>query len=47
MSEGLDIEWLWVKGHSNDKYNDMADAIANEAIKKGFIKQINTILQKI
>lgn len=37
--EGLDIEWLWVKGHSNDKYNDMADAIANEAIKKSLLSK--------
>ncbi len=26
------IEWRWVKGHSGDKYNDIADELAREAI---------------
>jgi ribonuclease HI len=30
------IEWRWVKGHSGDKYNDIADELAREAI--GVIK---------
>lgn len=28
----LQIEFVKVKGHSNDKYNDMADALAKEAL---------------
>jgi ribonuclease HI len=27
-----DIEWKWVKGHSGDKGNDRADALANRGI---------------
>ena len=26
------IQWKWVKGHSGDQYNELADTIANEAI---------------
>jgi ribonuclease HI len=28
------VNWKWVKGHSGDKYNDIADKLASEAIKK-------------
>jgi len=24
------VQWHWVKGHSNDKYNDRADLLANQ-----------------
>ena len=27
------VVWKWVKGHSNNKYNDLADVLAKEAIK--------------
>ena len=28
------ISWQWVKGHSGNKYNDIADQLAVDAIKK-------------
>ena len=27
------VTWKWVKGHSNNKYNNLADLLATEAIK--------------
>ena len=27
------IKWTWVKGHSNNEYNDLADGLATQAIK--------------
>ena len=27
------VVWKWVKGHSNNKYNNLADLLATEAIK--------------
>ena len=27
------IKWKWVKGHSNNKYNNLADELATQAIK--------------
>ena len=27
------VIWKWVKGHSNNKYNDLADVLATEAVK--------------
>jgi ribonuclease HI len=27
------IEWRWVKGHSGDKYNDIADELARDGIE--------------
>ena len=34
LLEGRDIKWEWVKGHSGDKYNDIADKLAVDAIIK-------------
>ena len=27
------VVWMWVKGHSNNKYNNLADELATQAIK--------------
>lgn len=32
ISKYLDVDFIKVKGHSGDKYNDMADALAKEAL---------------
>ena len=29
-----EIEWTWVKGHSGNKYNEIADELARNAILK-------------
>jgi ribonuclease HI len=34
MIKGRDITWTWVKGHSGDVYNEMADKLANLAISE-------------
>ena len=31
-TEGHDIEWAWVKGHSGHRENELADELANKAI---------------
>ena len=33
LCEQNQIKWKWVKGHSNNKYNNLADALATQAIK--------------
>lgn len=33
------IEWLWVKGHSGDPGNDLADSLASRAITEGDIRE--------
>ena len=30
------IEWCWVKGHAGDKYNEIADKLARDAISQAF-----------
>lgn len=36
------IEWLWVRGHSGDIGNDLADSLANRAITEGGIQETNS-----
>lgn len=31
-AENLDIEFLWIKGHNNNKWNEFADKLANDSI---------------
>ena len=31
LSESIKIEWNWIKGHSKDPLNDLADKLAKEA----------------
>jgi len=32
-SKNKDIEWIWVKGHSNDYYNEIVDTLAKKEVK--------------
>ncbi|MES2663143.1 MAG: ribonuclease HI [Pseudomonadota bacterium] len=31
--QGHDIQWFWVKGHSGDEGNDLADLLANKGVE--------------
>ena len=33
LSSKHSIKWVWVKGHAQDKFNNMADEFAQRAIK--------------
>ena len=35
LMEGHDVEFVWVKGHSNNKYNEKCDELANKAMDDG------------
>lgn len=35
LSQKHDITWSWVKGHSGDQGNELADALANRAMTEG------------
>ena len=35
LSEKHEIEWIKVKGHSTDKWNNRCDELAKEAIRRG------------
>ena len=34
LSSKHSIKWIWVKGHAQDKYNNLVDELARGAIKK-------------
>ena len=34
VSEGLDVQWQWVRGHNGDSRNEEADFLANQAASK-------------
>ena len=38
MSARHEVEWKWVRGHSGDVGNELADQLANEAIDEAFNK---------
>lgn len=33
INKDIDVDFVWVKGHSKDKYNELADHLATNAIK--------------
>jgi ribonuclease HI len=33
MDLGHDIQWVWVRGHNGDRFNELADRLANEAAR--------------
>lgn len=33
-SKGKTLTWIWVRGHSGDKYNEMVDTLAKNEAKK-------------
>lgn len=36
----VEIEFIWVKGHSNDYYNDLADQLAAKATFEEYVKEL-------
>lgn len=34
LQSNLNVEWNWVKGHSDNKFNNLCDSLAVEACKK-------------
>lgn len=36
VNQKFDIEWHWVKGHNGNKYNEIADKLARQAIENNY-----------
>jgi ribonuclease HI len=34
LTESLNVNFIWVRGHNNDQYNEYVDALCNEAMDK-------------
>jgi ribonuclease HI len=34
QNERHDVEWVWVKGHADDELNNLADALAVDAMEQ-------------
>ena len=34
LASQLSLEWMWVKGHAGNLYNELCDTLAVEAAKK-------------
>ena len=32
LTQGMSIEWFWVRGHAGNEYNEMCDALTKEAV---------------
>ena len=32
LTSEMDVDWIWVRGHSGDTYNELADKLAKKAI---------------
>lgn len=40
VSNALNVEWRWVKGHAGNKYNEMADRLARMAVSQQQRKEV-------
>lgn len=40
----VSVKWQWVKGHSNNSFNDLADKLANDACTEITSLKTNTLL---
>ncbi len=38
LNQQHNVEWKWIKGHSGDKYNELADQLANQGIDQVLAK---------